>query len=137
MLLKDLHSLRYNCYVGFISVLLLLLAMCYRSFLVNDEDPHLFEDNVVYTSSDPFDSLFSFPLVALAFLSQFNMLSVHSSLQNPTRKRLQSVIHLAIGACTVLFLAFGISGYLYAYSGTKDNILLNFDPSDKVVLLGR
>ena len=137
MLLKDLYSLRHNCYVGFVSVLLLMSAMIYRAIAVNEEDPDLFKNEAVLTSSDPFDSLFSFPLVALAFLSQFNMLSVHSSLQNPTRARLQKVIHLAIGACTVMFLAFGVSGYLYSYGDTKDNILLNFDPSDRVVLLGR
>ena len=65
------------------------------------------------------------------------MLSVHSSLHNPTRARYSLVIHLAIGACTLLFLAFGVSGYLYSYGETRDNILLNFDPSDRVVLLGR
>ena len=33
--------------------------------------------------------------------------------------------------------AFGLAGYLWAYEDTKDNILLNFDPSDKIILIGR
>lgn len=39
MLQRDLHSLRYNCYVGFVSVLLLLVAIVARSLTVNVFEP--------------------------------------------------------------------------------------------------
>ena len=58
MLLKDLYSLRHNCYVGFVSVLLLLAAMVYRAVVKNKEDPEIFQQEVVLMSDDPFDSLF-------------------------------------------------------------------------------
>lgn len=32
---------------------------------------------------------------------------------------------------------FGLSGYLYAYNDTYGNILRNFNPNDRVILLGR
>jgi hypothetical protein len=69
-------------------------------------------ESILWTSSLN-DALFSFPLVALAFLSQFNMLAVHASLANPTRARVLAVINRAILCCTVVFSLFGSAGYLY------------------------
>jgi len=108
MLQRDLHSLRYNCYVGFGSVLFLLVAVTYRCIDVNaihiaqgnnkEYGPftkpweRVREESILYTTSVE-DALFSFPLVALAFLSQFNMLAVHASLENPTRARVLAVIN--------------------------------------------
>ena len=40
-------------------------------------------------------------------------------------------------AAFVLSYIFGVAGYLYAYDDTNGNILLNFDPTDKLILLGR
>jgi amino acid permease len=145
MLQRDLHSLRYNCYVGFVSVLLLLLAISYRCYDANVLDlqpPYTkpFErirEESILTTSNIEDALFSFPLVALAFLSQFNMLAVHASLENPTRARVLTVINRAIIACTLVFTVFGISGYLYALGDTRDNILLNFANNDPVIFFGK
>ena len=144
MLQKNLHALRYNCYVGFFSVVILLYALIQRAVTTNITSPPFplkpwerFHDDVLWSTSSWKDALFSFPLVALAFLSQFNMLSVHSSLINPTRPRLLKVIYGSIGTCTILFLLFGTAGYLFAYGATRDNILLNFPPTDKVILTGR
>ena len=78
MLMRDLHSLRYNCYVGFLSVLILLLSIIYKSINVNLEDPGRLEGNVLMVTESFYDCTFAFPLIALAFLSQFNMLSVHA-----------------------------------------------------------
>ncbi|GMI23358.1 hypothetical protein TeGR_g4161 [Tetraparma gracilis] len=145
MLQRDLHSLRYNCYVGFVSVLLLLVAIVARSLTVNVFEPtpeypkpwdRVRSESILWTSSLN-DALFSFPLVALAFLSQFNMLAVHASLANPTRARVLAVINRAILCCTVVFSLFGSAGYLYALGDTRDNILLNFRPDDPVILLGK
>ena len=94
---------------------------------MNLADPsRLNADTVMLTTHSWSSATFSFPLVALAFLSQFNMLSVHASLTDPTRVRLLTVINGSTGICTVLFLIFGLAGYLYALGDTRDNILLNF-----------
>ncbi|GMI45988.1 hypothetical protein TrCOL_g5832 [Triparma columacea] len=138
MLLKSLHSLRYNCYVGFASVLTLLISITFRAILTNLSNPsRLHSGNVLIITSSPYDAAFSFPLVALAFLSQFNMLSVHASLKDPTRPRVTRVINGSIATCTALFLLFGAAGYMYALGETRDNIILNFEPDDKVVLVGK
>ena len=138
MLLKSLHSLRFNCYLGFASVLTLLVSMIYRSYkLCKDSPERLHSGQVLIYTDSPYDGFFSFPLVALAFLSQFNMLSVHASLKDPTRNRLITVIFWSVLTCTFIFLLFGTSGYMYALGETKDNILLNFDPNDTVILAGK
>ncbi|GMH84019.1 hypothetical protein TrST_g10466 [Triparma strigata] len=137
MLMRDLHSLRYNCYVGFLSVLILLLSIIYKSINVNLEDPGRLEGNVLMVTESFYDCTFAFPLIALAFLSQFNMLSVHASLYNPTRRRLLTVIISCVSTCTILFLLFGISGYMYGLGETRDNVLLNFDDDDGVIVYGK
>ena len=65
------------------------------------------------------------------------MLSVHASLKDPTRPRVTRVINGSIATCTALFLLFGSAGYMYALGETKDNIILNFSPDDRVVLVGK
>jgi amino acid permease len=40
-------------------------------------------------------------------------------------------------AAFIVTYFFGVVGYLCAYDDTKGNILLNFDPKDSVILLGR
>jgi amino acid permease len=142
MLCKDLQGLRYNCFVGFVSVIVLMCSLCYRSFEKNvlDSDDgfiHEFHEHALLMTDEPLDALLAFPLVALAFLSQFNVLSVHGALTNPTRDRLKIVIHSGVAICSFIFLFFGLGGYMYAWEATRDNILLNFNPNDKVILFGR
>jgi hypothetical protein len=121
-----------------LAVLTLLISITFRAVLTNLSNPsRLHSGNVLIITSSPYDAAFSFPLVALAFLSQFNMLSVHASLKDPTRPRVTSVINGSIATCTALFLLFGAAGYMYALGETRDNIILNFEPDDKVVLVGK
>jgi amino acid permease len=63
--------------------------------------------------------------------------SVHGALINPNRERVQFVINVSLMAAFIVTYIFGVVGYLYAYDDTKGNILLNFDPKDSVILLGR
>jgi amino acid permease len=102
------------------------------------------------------DALFAFPIIVLAFLCSYNMVEVHGvgsvlkqisylsplfllknsshsnfdvfsqALQDPTRERVKSVIHVSITSCFTLFQAFGFAGYFYAYDACKGNIFLNF-----------
>lgn len=50
---------------------------------------------------------------------------------------MQFVINASLVAAFVVTYFFGVVGYLCAYDDTKGNILLNFDPKDSVLLLGR
>lgn len=138
LLQRDLHALRHTCYVGFASLLLLLVAIVRRSIQLNfDIQKGIFDNKVKWYSTDMNDIAYAFPIIALSFFSIYNVLTVHSALVNPTRERVKQVLDGTISICFVLFLVIGIAGYLYSYDETRDNILLNFPLSYKIILIGR
>lgn len=138
LLKRDLTALRHICYVGFFSILVLCIAMAYRAFEKNVIlNPGTFKKNVGWYSSSFLDVLNALPIILLAFLCSFNIISVHCSLVDPTRPRVRNVIHMSVLLSFLLMYLFGLAGYLCAYEDTDGNILLNFDPSDKIIFLGR
>jgi len=141
LLKKDLHALRYNCYVGFISITVLALAIIYRAVERHTSSSSLSTPEETFTIlwfTDNFaDALYAFPIITLSFLCTFNIHQIQNSIVQPTRKRLRTVIHSSVAVCFVLMYIFGVAGYLYSGTQTKDNILLNFNVSDKLILLGR
>ncbi len=129
---KSLHSLRYNCYVGFASVSILCLALCHRAFVTPLPSP------LLLWSTSFGDILFAFPIIILSFLSIFNVLPIQGSLIKPSRGRMILVIDGAVGTCFVLMQLFGLAGYFYAGSNTNGNILINADiHADWMFFLGR
>lgn len=137
LLKKDLTSLRHICYVGFFSIATLCAAMVYRAADRNLREPGLFESSVKWTSASLADTLNALPIILLAFICSYNMISVSCALVNPTRERVKTVIHKGVGSSFLLMYIFGLAGYLYAYDETNGNVLLNFDPTDRVILTGR
>ncbi len=103
----------------------------------NMENPDNMRTQTVLVSKDWNSILSAFPLFALSFMCHFNILSVHSELVNPTRERVRSVIGMSMSIASVIYVLLCLFGYLYAYELTSDNILLNFKPNDKIMLLGR
>ena len=137
LLKRDLHALRHTCYVGMASALLLLVGVVHRSVEVNVfQEPGLFSEKVLWWG-DTDGIMFAFPIIVLSFFSIYNVLSVHSSLTNPTRRRVKMVLDGTVWTCFGLFYIIGLAGYLYAYDKTFDNILLNFPLSFRLILCGR
>ena len=129
---KSLHSLRYNCYVGFGSVSMLCLALCHHAFITPLPSP------LLLWSTSFGDILFAFPIIILSFLSIFNVLPIQGSLIQPSRGRMLLVVDGAVGSCFALMLVFGLAGYLYAGTSTDGNILQNADiHADWMFFLGR
>ncbi|CAM9315807.1 unnamed protein product [Ascophyllum nodosum] len=135
-LVKDLHALRHFCYVGFASAIVLTAAITYRSIEANDNNPEA-RLGLKLTADSWGDVFEAFPILSLAYMCHFNILSVHSQFVKPTRERLKGIIHGTVGLSSILYITFGLGGYVYAYQDTQDDILLNFDPSDRVIVLGR
>lgn len=132
LLQRNLHALRFNCYVGFASVSLLCLALCHHGFLSPRPHLKLWPTNIS-------DVLFAFPIITLSFLSHFNILPIQAALINPSRMRINHIIHSAVVSCFVLMYLFGLGGYLYAGDTTKGNILLNVanETTDYIFFIGR
>uniref|UniRef100_A0A7S3Q1N8 Amino acid transporter transmembrane domain-containing protein n=1 Tax=Chaetoceros debilis TaxID=122233 RepID=A0A7S3Q1N8_9STRA len=138
LLKRDLYALRHTCYVGFTSLILLIVAIVRRSYEVNCVDQvGIFGRKVKWMTDDINDVIYAFPIIALSFFSIYNVLSVHSALIRPTRERVKFVVDGTILICLVLFYIVGLCGYLYSYDQTLDNILLNFPLEFKDVLIGR
>jgi len=138
LLQRNLHALRHTCYVGFASLVLLIVAIVRRAYHLNFiTDVDMFETKVKWYSNDINDYIYAFPIISLSLFSIYNVLTVHSALINPTRQRVKFVLDGTILICLVLFYIVGLSGYLYAYDKTKDNILLNFPLNCKMVTIGR
>jgi len=144
---RELHALRYNCYVGFTSISILCAALCYRAWWTirtteADDKPPL-EDDTGMAEAAPStttfsDVLFAFPIITLSFLSQFNILPIQSALKAPTRVRIQRVVHGAVAASGLLMYLFGVGGFLCFGAATQGNILLNLqDDHHWMVLAGR
>ncbi len=161
---SNLYALRHFCYISFVAAIFLIIALGYvkssylhsTHFVVqydgnphhmllfryqcvtyNMENPDDMRNRLVLVSNNWEDILSAFPLFTLAFMCQFNILSMHSELVNPTRERVKSVIGISMGVGSVIYALLCFFGYLCAYELTRDDILLNFKPSDKIMLLGR
>jgi len=138
LLKRDLYALRHTCYVGFVSLLILTVALAIRAFQRNVlDEPELFLEKTKWWTNDFSDVVFAFPIVGLAFMCCFNVLAVHGSLENPTRPRVRMVLHRSVGICVVLFSLVGFCGYVDAYENTKDNVFLDYRMSDPLLLLAR
>ena len=133
LLKEDLHSLRYNCYLGFCSITLLCLAIAYRAsqkIAAGDIDIKMWPDSLT-------DVLFAYPIPILALMCHFNMIGVQSSLIDPTRARVRTVIDGSMLVSGAITYALGLFGYIWGGSSTQGNILLCFDFTDGVILVGR
>lgn len=137
LLKKDLTSLSHICFVGFASIAVLCVAMVYRAAELNLGTDDLFQAEVKWMPASGFDVIHALPIILLAFLCSFNMISVSCSLIDPTRDRVREVISKAVFFAFLLMYIFGVAGYLYAYDESNGNILLNFDPKDPVIFFGR
>mmetsp|Transcript_8737 Transcript_8737/g.20914 ORF Transcript_8737/g.20914 Transcript_8737/m.20914 type:complete len:459 (+) Transcript_8737:118-1494(+) len=122
---RSLHALRFNCYIGFASIPILLLA------LWHDVATEPIEMEPLQWTNSFNDVLFAFPIINLSFLCVFNVLPVQAALIRPSRKRMQLVIDGAIGFAFIIMIPFGICGYMYSGKNTDGNILNNIPaPSD-------
>ncbi|KAL3803397.1 hypothetical protein HJC23_009361 [Cyclotella cryptica] len=125
---RSLHALRYNCYVGFTSVLILCIALgrgaTRKMFVTNVHDKDDFEIEYFKVPTIQ-EALFSFPIVTCSFLCHFNVNSIQNALSQPTRQRMQDLLQYATVACCLLMYAIGFCGYLYAGGAVEGNILLN------------
>lgn len=142
--LDTLHSLRFNSVVSLFSIIILTVTIGYRSVqsmsstyegkMVTPLADHL--NNLKWTTD--FDSIiYVLPIISVAFLCHFNVLTVHMELIDPTRLRIQGIIHTVIFLCGFLYITLGLFGYLYARSKTAGNILNNFPSDDPIISIGR
>ncbi len=131
---RSLHALKWNCYIGFASIIILCTALV-RGGFERQHNIHLGgtdqqDDDGTYNIEwfkvpSIQDALFAFPIIMLAFLCQFNVLSIQNTLQRPTRRRMSQVVGMSVGTSMILMYLFGLGGYMMYGSNIQGNVLLN------------
>ena len=97
---RTLYALRFNCYIGFTSVSILCVALCYQAYYevirtMNSHDGTVDEsalNSYVWIPRQWGDLLFSFPIFMLSFLCHFNVIAIQGALVAPSRQRMDLVI---------------------------------------------
>ena len=77
------------------------------------------------------------PQVTLAYTFQFNLFEIRAELIRPKRKRVTQVVVSALTICFVIYMLVAIFGYLTFFSKVQGNILINYEPDDPYILVGR
>lgn len=134
---KNLYALRHVSYLGTLSVLLLLMVIVVKSLKLNIAEPQFRVEKSHWGPESFAHALFSLPIILIAFLCQFNVLGVYSTLFQPSPDRINSVLRASIGGSGFIYILFGISGYFFAYDSTRDNILNNFSSHDPSLIIAR
>lgn len=127
-----LCSLRYLCYLSILAMTVVCGILCHVAY---ETFSGLRQLEYVTTSLN--EPLVAFPIIALSFLSSFNVLHIQSTLIQPTNARIHGVIGSSVGLCCILTYLVGVCGYLYAGSTTRGNILLNLDGLHGIFVVGR
>ena len=131
---RSLHALKWNCYIGFASIVILCTALVRGGFQrqhtlhfggTDEQDDDGTYNIEWFKVPSTQDALFAFPIVMLAFLCQFNVLSIQNTLQRPTRKRMSQIVGMSVGTSMILMYLFGLGGYMMYGSGIQGNVLLN------------
>ena len=137
MLANNLHTIRYVCYIGFMTIHVLLACILYRAYQLN-----VFElltyNNILWPSSS-LNIAHAVPIISFVFICQLNSLAIYSQLRHPYPKRMNTIIYTSITIITVIFLLFSFTGTLILHKSNflTDNILLVFPIHDSLMLLGR
>lgn len=141
MLAESLHTLRYSCYLGFVSIILVLGCLMYAVTHPTTQYRAINFEHVKYMPNSLYDLLEALPVFTMLYISHFNVLGVFTQLENPTPHRMSQVICSSVLIMTALFVSFGIVGYFVFFtllSGhAVDNILRAFPPHHRALLVGR
>lgn len=81
------------------------------------------------------------PILISVFMCHFNVLPVHNELHNPSKPRVKTLFTITIWGATGFYATVGFIGSMYGNCTTKGavegNVLLSFDESDVLLMVGR
>ena len=120
---RSLYALRYASVLSVLSVLVLAAAIVHLCISLP----------AAAIASAPLSSfllppslsslLSSSPIMINTFLCHFNVLPVHSSLSNPTRRRIHRLVHAVILLSLAVYAVVGIGGVLLVGQDVDGNVL--------------
>ena len=138
MLANNLHTIRYVCYIGFITIHILLACILCRAYQLKVYQELVNSNNLLWPSS-VLSIAHAVPIISFVFICQLNSLAIYSQLRHPSPKRMNTVVYCSLAIITVIFLVFSFTGVLILHKANMmtDNILLVFPIHDSLMLFGR
>jgi amino acid permease len=131
-MLTSFSKLRFTSLLCFCSVLgVALCVMLHFAACVADPEQKGLNRELLWPDN-AFGIFRALPVLICTFLCHFNLLAVHGELENPSRGRVKSMVHGAVGAASSIYFTIGISGAAFSSCRGKDpsdNILTEFNPS--------
>lgn len=137
--LRYLNMFRFTSLLAVVAILYLTCAVVVKSGMSLSEGSlwDCKESGCFSLAIFSFDFFRTIPIISFAFTCQMNFFSIFAELNNPTNARMRLVCAISLSICSVLYLLIGMFGYLTFYDDVNGNILLNYDPDDVVINLGR
>uniref|UniRef100_A0AAY4CSE1 Amino acid transporter transmembrane domain-containing protein n=1 Tax=Denticeps clupeoides TaxID=299321 RepID=A0AAY4CSE1_9TELE len=83
---------------------------------------------------------YTIPILAFAFVCHPEVLPIYTELRKPTKKRMQTIANISIGAMYIMYLLTAVFGYLTFYSRVESELLHTYsrvDPLDTLILCVR
>uniref|UniRef100_A0A672PJ56 Sodium-coupled neutral amino acid transporter 3-like n=1 Tax=Sinocyclocheilus grahami TaxID=75366 RepID=A0A672PJ56_SINGR len=87
-----------------------------------------------------FQTAYTVPILAFAFVCHPEVLPIYTELRNPTKRRMQAIANVSILGMFVMYLLTAIFGYLTFYLNTEAELLHTYskvDPLDTLILCVR
>lgn len=143
--LQNLTSLKRFGAASMTSILILGLCILYRAIQCNlgltDKGDASWWTSFHAFPEHPKNLLDAFPLFVSCYVCHYNILPVHNELRCPSDKRVEWWLSSTVWSSTIFYMVLGLAGSAYSHcipdGHVHGNILLDFDESDPLVLVGR
>lgn len=132
--LKKIALLQYVSLVGSVALIYSIFVIIGETFTNYNKNKDL---GIVFFNEISWDYLSSISIFLFGFCSHNGVFQIFIELNRPSKKRYSKVLNRSFMLEIFLYSLISFSGYLSFLSGTKDNILLNFDPKDKLILVSK
>uniref|UniRef100_A0A8C9SNP4 Solute carrier family 38 member 3a n=1 Tax=Scleropages formosus TaxID=113540 RepID=A0A8C9SNP4_SCLFO len=94
----------------------------------------------VVTGSRVFQTAYTIPILAFAFVCHPEVLPIYTELRNPSKRRMQHVSNISIAVMYIMYFLAALFGYLTFYGNVEAELLHTYsriDPYDKLILCVR
>lgn len=137
MIPMQFHTLKYAWTVGLLSVLIFtvsVLVLAIQNFYRHGEESTggagggaSSDASSGHTKRDIWSVIEGFQSLLICFMASFNVLSIQAALQDPTRERMETIVHQGVTLGASLTYVVGIVGHLciLAHSSSLDATILD------------
>ena len=147
-LLKQIGMLKYSSFLAATMVLYFTLMIVVYAFIgtttATGEETYSISVNFPeimdqLTSSSKFKFQFfqCAPIICFAFQCHLSIVPIYAVIKDGNVVKAGGVCGVALGNCTLLYLAAGMFGYITFYCATQSDVLLNYNDGSVAVIICR